>query len=366
MYRCVVVSKYSHVDISCYEVTYSRYYDVALNIGIVGLGFMGNTHLQAYTGMSSAHVIAIASSDVRKRAGDLMASDGNLNRPHTPIDFSKFSQYDNPQSLIADPTVDAVDLCVPTHRHASLAIAALQAGKHVLVEKPMALSARECDEMITASKSAGKVLMVAHVLRYWPEYATARDWIRNEKLGKIHSVSLRRCCACPQWSSWMRDPQKSGGGIFDLLIHDIDYSLQVFGYPEAVSAVGRESLSHGIDIVETRLYYPNGPDVIISGGWQTLGKFPFFMEFTILAERGALHYRSDGYPLTYHNIDGTSKVLEINSADPFQAELQAFTDASISGHPAVDCLPIDSALSTNIALAMCASRQKSGASVDLL
>jgi len=338
---------------------------VALNIGIVGLGFMGTTHLQAYTEIPAAHVIAVASSDARKRAGDLTAITGNLNRQRLLIDFSEFSLHSNPQSLFDDPTVDAVDLCVPTHLHASLTIAALQAGKHVLVEKPMALNTHECDKMIATAKSKEKVLMVAHVLRYWPEYVTARDWIRGNKLGKIHSVSLRRCCACPQWSSWMRDPQKSGGGIFDLLIHDLDYSLQVFGYPEAVSAVGHKSLSCGIDVVETRLHYPNGPDVTISGGWQTFGKFPFFMEFTILAERGALHYRSDGYPLIYHNIDGTSETLQVNAFDPFQAELQAFISASAVGNLAADCLPRDSARSTNIALAMCTSRQKSGALVRL-
>lgn len=140
-----------------------------MNIGIVGLGHMGVTHLQAYTEIPSARVSAVASSDPQKRNGDFSSIVSNLDLVINSVDFSSITTYGRPLDLFTDPTVDAVDLCVPTYLHAPLSIAALQAGKHVIVEKPMALSEDECNAMTQAAKSTGNTLMVAQVLRFWPE-----------------------------------------------------------------------------------------------------------------------------------------------------------------------------------------------------
>ena len=238
--------------------------------------------------------------------------------------------------------------------------AALEAGKHVLVEKPMALSAAECDSMILAAETAGKVLMVAQVIRCWPEYVAAREWIRDGRLGTVRSASFRRRCACPGWSRWLSERAKSGGGIFDLLIHDLDYALYLFGRPSSVSAVGSEDITHGIDVVETRLQYDEGPAVTVSGGWQGRGDFPFSMEFTIVGESGTLDFHSGQTPLTYYSPDGGSESIEVQQGDGFQAELEAFVAACRTGSPPVNCHPRDSALATRIALAMRASREQAG------
>ena len=95
------------------------------------------------------------------------------------MDFGKAARYRKFEDLLADPNVEAVDLCVPSYLHAKLALQALAAGKHVLVEKPMALTGEECDDMIAASKKAGKVLMVAQVLRFWPDYAAAWEMVHS-------------------------------------------------------------------------------------------------------------------------------------------------------------------------------------------
>ena len=321
---------------------------------------MGKTHLQAYREIPSATIVAVASSNARKRAGDLRAVSGNLSRCAEPYDFSGLSLYINPSDLFSDPAVEAVDLCVPTHLHAPLSIAALQAGKHVIVEKPMALNRHECDAMTQASQLAGKTLMVAQVIRFWPEYQAARTWVRENRLGTIYSAEFRRHCGCPQWNRWLPNPKMSGGGIFDLLIHDLDYSLHVFGRPTAVSAVGTKNTSCGIDIVSTHLHYEKGPLVSVSGGWQTHGEFPFSMDFTILGEFGALHYHSGQSPLVHYNQNGVKKTIRVSSLDPFRAELEAFISASTEGKPISKCSPQDSAFSTRIALAMCASRKQFG------
>ena len=321
---------------------------------------MGRTHLQAYREMPSATIVAVASSNARKLAGDLRTVSGNLGRCVQSYDFSSVSPYTNPGDLFSDSEVEAVDLCVPTHLHAPLSIAALQAGKHVIVEKPMALSRHECDTMTQASESAGKVLMVAQVIRFWPEYQAAHAWVRENRLGKIHYAEFRRRCGCPQWSNWLPNRKMSGGGVFDLLIHDLDYSLHVFGRPNSISAVGTENTSCGIDIADTHLHYEKGPLVSVSGGWQTRGDFPFSMDFTILGELGALHYHSGQSPLVHYNRNGIKKTIRVSSLDPFRAELEAFISASTEDKPVAKCSPQDSTFSTRMALAMCASRKQFG------
>ncbi len=329
-----------------------------MNIGVVGLGFMGGTHLQAYRAVPSAEIVAVASSDPRKREGDLSAVSGNLDVSAEPLDFTGVAPYSTPEELFADPNIEAVDLCVPTYLHAPLANAALEARKHVLVEKPMALSAAECDSMIAAAEAAGKVLMVAQVIRYWPEYVAAREWIRDGRLGTVRSASFRRRCACPGWSGWLSERAKSGGGIFDLLIHDLDYALYLFGRPTSVSAIGTEDIVSGIDVVGTRLRYDEGPAVTVSGGWQGRGDFPFSMAFTIVGEAGTLDFHSGQTPLTYYSPDGGSESIGVQQGDGFQAELEAFVAACKTGRPPANCPPQDSALATRIALAMRASREQ--------
>ena len=147
-----------------------------MRIGVVGLGFMGSTHLEAYQKVAGFELAAVASSDPQKLSGDLSAVGGNLDRGGGNYDFSAAARYAAAGELIADPDVEAVDLCTPTHLHAPLALQALAAGKHVLVEKPMALTAGDCGAMIAAAKKAGRVLMVAQVLRFFRNTRRRASW----------------------------------------------------------------------------------------------------------------------------------------------------------------------------------------------
>jgi len=331
-----------------------------VKVGVVGLGFMGSTHLQAYRNVANAQLAALCSGDEKKLAGDLSAIQGNLDRPGEVMDFGAAARYRNYEELLADRNVEAVDLCVPSYLHAQLTLQALAAGKHVLVEKPMALSGEECDAMIAASKMAGKVLMVAHVLRFWPDYAAAREKVRSGELGSLKAALFRRKCAAPAWGKWLKERDKSGGGIFDLLIHDVDYCLHVFGKPDSIAAIGVEEMDKGIDIIEARLHYAHGAPVVISGGRHHPNAYPFSMEFSILCEGGTLDFHSGLRRLTLFGADGQSSEVEVSPTDGFQAELQAFADACESGRAPDICLPEDSALATKMTLAMRASRERNG------
>src|SRR3954465_7200640 len=109
-----------------------------VGIGIVGIGFMGMIHYLAARKLSQGRVVALCSRDPRKLAGDWTSIQGNFGPRGTRMDLSGLALHADVSAILADPSVDLIDLCVPNDEHAALAIRALEAGKHVLVEKPIA------------------------------------------------------------------------------------------------------------------------------------------------------------------------------------------------------------------------------------
>jgi predicted dehydrogenase len=199
-----------------------------MRIAVLGLGFMGSTHLSALSAIPDAQLAAVFSSDERKLAGDLSAVQGNLGGPSERHDFSAVTKYRSIEALLADAGIDAVDICLPTHLHAPVAIAALRSRKHVIVEKPMALDEARAAAMIREAEKHDRVLMAGHVLRFFPVYQVLRETLRTGRLGAIRQAAFRRRCAPPAWSPWLLNAAKSGG-VFDLLIHDVDMCLHLFG-----------------------------------------------------------------------------------------------------------------------------------------
>ena len=235
-----------------------------LNIAVVGLGFMGVTHLKAWRQIPSVRLHAVVDADPRKLTGDLSAVAGNLGSGGEQFDFSDVRGYRLLDEALADPAIDAVDICLPTDEHAPAATAALRAGKHVLTEKPMALDAPTAEALIREAERSGRLLMAAHVLRFFPAYETLAESLRAGD--PVRSALFRRRCAAPVWSAWLKDPARSGGGIMDLLIHDADFCISLWGMPDAVHARGYRDLTRGIDVIHADLVYPDLGAVIITGG----------------------------------------------------------------------------------------------------
>src|ERR1051325_8748734 len=141
-----------------------------MKVAVLGLGFMGSVHARAL----GSRLGAVYFSDPGKRVGDLSAVKGNLEGAGGSLDFSGVTPYSSIDALLADPTIDAVDICLPTDLHESIATQALRVGKHVLVEKPMALDGESAGRMIAEAEKAGRILMTAQVLRFFPEYMALR------------------------------------------------------------------------------------------------------------------------------------------------------------------------------------------------
>jgi predicted dehydrogenase len=317
-----------------------------MKIALIGLGFMGSVHARALAG----RLAAVCSSDPRRLSGDLSAVRGNLGDPVGQLDFSQAKKCHNIAEVLADPAIDAVDICLPTFMHEEVAIAALRSGKHVLVEKPIALDGESARRMIAEAEANGRVLMAAQVLRFLPPYVALRESLR--RLGPVSRAWFHRRCAEPEWGGWLKDPALSGGGPFDLLIHDVDMCLHLFGPPREVSATGVNNSLHG------QLFYPSGMVAVITGGWEALGAYPFRMEYSVTAEGGSVEYSSVGTPPTLY--DTAARQLPLETEDGYAAEIEYFLNCCQTGTQPDRCPPQESAQSVDLMRLLLEARPRQG------
>ncbi len=324
---------------------------------------MGGMHLAALQSIPAARLVAVYSRDERKLSGDLSAVGGNLSGAGGIYDFSSLKKYRNLEDILNDREIDAVDICLPTNLHADVTVAALLAGKDVLVEKPMALDLDSSLRMLEASRSASRILMVAHVLRFFPEYQVLSNAIASGQYGSVRGAIFRRRCAAPAWSGWLGDPAKSGGGVFDLLIHDADICLHVFGKPESVSAIGYESLSDGIDIISARLHYKNALTIELAGGWHHPKTFPFTMEYTVVMDEGTIDFRHETRAPTLYTRTGDETAIPLGTRDGYAAEIEYFVQCCQSRHQPTLCLPAESAAAVGLMKLLLQSREENGTSI---
>jgi len=331
-----------------------------MRIAVLGLGFMGSTHLKAMRGIPGLELTAVFSSNERALAGDLSAIQGNVAGPGEKFDFTAVTKHRTIEALLEDPDIDAVDICLPTHLHSQVAVEALRAGKHVLVEKPIALDGKSADAMIAEAKKQNRVLMTAHVLRFFPMYQALRHAIANARLGCVRYAVFRRRCAAPAWSQWLKDPNQSGGGVFDLLIHDVDMCLHLFGPPESVSATGYEAIEAGIDVITCEMHYPGHGTVVVTGGWHHPKTYPFSMEYTVTTDQGTIEYSSQDRPPTLFRLDGTAELLPMADVDGYRSEIGYFAECCRTGARPVLCSPEDSAAALKLTRLMVEARNQNG------
>lgn len=305
-----------------------------IRIGIVGVGFMGMIHYLAAKKLRGATVTALCSRDPKKRAGDWRGIQGNFGPPGTQMDLSGLKTYAEVSELVADPDIDLVDICNPTHLHPETAIAALKAGKHVLVEKAIALEPKDADAMLQAAKAAGKLLMVAHVLPFVPEFGFAAKAIRSGQYGKLLGAHFQRVISRPDWSSDIGDASKTGGPAVDLHIHDTHFIGLVCGVPGKVFSSGVIENGAVAHLTTQYLYGDGGPAVACTSGALGQKGRPFVHGFEIYLERATLLHQSGVTPLTVLTEDGKSEQPKLEGGeitDGFTAEIQLAADATVSG-----------------------------------
>lgn len=314
---------------------------------------MGNTHADAFAKMNGVELAVICTHNLRALSGEFQFSGGNLKRETASRDLSNVRKCSDWNEMVRDPELEAIDICLPTDLHVSVAIAAMQAGKHVLCEKPLALTAVDCDRMIAEAEEHRRVLMAAQVLRFWPAYKYLERFVRSREYGAILSATFIRRCGLPDWSRWLTDDSRSGGAVLDLLIHDIDQALWLFGPPNRIAA---KSLGP-IDTIAAALIYAEGPDVRIQGGWFAAGS-PLSMTFQVRAQRAEVELTSQGLYLS--NQAGERKEVELDGAGPYETELAYFVECCRENRKPERCMPEDSARAVKLALLLKQSRSLGG------
>jgi predicted dehydrogenase len=260
-----------------------------VKVAVVGLGFMGVTHIKAYLKLKAAKIVAVCDSVRVPVNGVLPGVTGNITGSGA-IDLGRgVKVYRELAAMLVDPEVELVDLCVPTALHPAQAIAALEAGKHVLCEKPLALSLGKARRIVEATESARGFFMPAMCMRFWPGWSELKEVVKKKPYGKVQVASFRRLSPPPGWSKAIyNNASLSGGALLDLHIHDTDFVQFLFGRPKSVYSTGVVSKGNSIDHVVTQYHFPGGPAVYAEGTWLLTGNFN--MSYTVICERATLDY----------------------------------------------------------------------------
>lgn len=209
-----------------------------MKVGLTGIGFMGWIHWLAYQRIDSVNVASICSRDAKKREGDWTGIQGNFGPPGEKVDLTGVDVFESFDELLRSD-IDVVDICLPPHLHVEPCLQAIEAGKHVFCEKPLALTAADCDRLVEAARSQGVLLFVGQVLPFFPEYAKALEIIRSGNYGRPIGGSFKRIISDPTWLPDFFDPEKTGGPMIDLHVHDAHLIRMLFGMPNAVCSTGR-------------------------------------------------------------------------------------------------------------------------------
>ncbi len=260
-----------------------------IRVGIAGIGFMGMTHYLTYQKIRGVKVAALCEQDAKRLAGNWRSIKGNFGPAGEVMDLSGVARYADLDEMIADATLDLIDCCLPPAAHAAVTIAALKAGKHVFCEKPIALRPADAARMVDAAEKAGKLLMIGHVLPFFPEYKFAYDAISGGRYGRLLGGHFKRVISDPAWLPDFYNPAKVGGPMLDLHVHNAHFIRLVFGMPKAVHTVGTLRGEVAERFSTQFLYDPAKMVTATSGVIDQQGR-PFTHAYEIYLEKATLFF----------------------------------------------------------------------------
>lgn len=291
---------------------------------VIGLGFMGRTHVSAYRAVAARGVAvrlaAVADPALHEGSTRVPAALADPATPGPPLDLSGLRTYRDPCRLLADARPELVSICTPTDTHVDLAIAALEAGAHVLLEKPVALDADHIEPLARAASRTGRRVIPAMCMRFWPGWDWLHDRIADGCYGRLRSLALTRLGCEPAWSrAFYGDRRRSGGAIIDLHIHDADFVLFCLGMPARVFTTGRPNHL-------TTVYRYDGEradlHVTATGAWLGVRGFPFRMRYLAEFERAVADFdlgRDEPLLLTH---EGATTPVALEKTSAYEREVE--------------------------------------------
>jgi predicted dehydrogenase len=318
-----------------------------LKVGIIGVGGIAGSHFPGWRASEHAELIAI--SDVAKPTLERVGAEQGIDR-----------LYADPLKLIASPDIDIVDICTPNMFHTELAVAALNAGKHVLCEKPLAPTPEDIGRMITARDASGKMLMTAQHFRFNGAARALKAEIDGGALGNVYharSWMLRRVAA-PVRPGFILRKNSGGGPCIDIGVHILDLTLWMMGHPRPVSVSGvtQDKLARqpgafsvwGGDIppefdveefASAFVRFENGATLILEVSWLLHHKVPSGvedMQMWLYGDKGGSHWPSNEVLHSNYEtkqLSNTQLLRADTSVEPHAAECIAFADAIVNDKP---------------------------------
>lgn len=295
-------------------------------VAVIGAGGMGRTHARAYKDMENAALVGVL--DIRKEAAENLAAS---------VECKAFTDFEE-MLRVTEP--DVIDVCTPTPWHKEYVIKAAEARKHVITEKPMARTLADCYEMIETTSQAGVTFMVAHVLRFFPEFAAGKKLVESGAVGRPAVVRTTRGGGYPHgWNDWFGNFEWSGGVALDLIIHDYDWMRWTFGNVERVYAKGlvHRGIAH-TDYALVTLRFKNGAIGHIEGTW--LNPVRFAVEYEVAGDKGLIHFSNkQAVPLIIAQAKAEEEKPGVpipespTAQSPYYLELEHFIECIEKGKP---------------------------------
>lgn len=258
--------------------------EAPLRVGLIGAGGIAQDHMRAFE-QHPDRIKLVAVCDVREALARGLAAEAGVSAVYT--DASK---------MLALEAIDAVAICTTHDTHAPLSIAAIESGRHVFVEKPMACSLEQCRAMVSAAERAGVILMVGQNQRYAPSYRQAHLLVREGELGTIRAARCDAMQNLPDFvpsGHWLLDGKTAGGGVvISLAVHPVDLLRYFVGEITRVTSVTRvvrpEFLNQAEDYAVALFEFENGAVGELFATWSAF-RAPWVQEVTIFGDEGTLH-----------------------------------------------------------------------------
>lgn len=302
-----------------------------VKVGVIGLGMMGLTHLDAYAKRDDVEVVAIADKDPKRLSGEVRAVGNVDGQAQGGFDLSKPHKFDEGKNLIRSKRVEVIDICLPTHMHLDYARAAFRAGKHVLIEKPLARTYSDAKKILRAAEQFDGVAMCAMCMRFWPGWTWIKDAVDNKTYGKVLSATFRRVAQHPG-GGFYENGDLCGGALLDLHIHDTDFVHYLFGIPDAVTSRGYSAITNQPDHLVTQYHYDDVPLVVAEGGWAMAKGFGFTMSYSVNFERATAEYKlGQDKPLTLYEPGKSPAAVELEPRMGYDIEIEYFLDCIKTG-----------------------------------
>ncbi|HET6561122.1 MAG TPA: Gfo/Idh/MocA family oxidoreductase [Marmoricola sp.] len=293
-----------------------------LRVGLVGAGLIAGVHAHAYRASPGVRVVAVA-DPVRAKAERLAERYGAV-------------AVGTVEELL-DLPVDVVDVCTPPLSHADVAVTALDAGRHVLCEKPLARTLGDARRIVDAAGRAAGLFMVGHVSRFEPDHSGAKALVDAGRIGEVRMVTHTTTCAMPTWSEdgWVADPVRSGGPLVDQAVHSFDFARWVIGSPAVrVHCLAADTPAGPATYTLSTVRYANGAIAHVEAGWGHPASRGFKLAAEVVGTDGRITWSYDrmmGGVL--HPSSGPVEWFDVLGDRGFTAELRAFTDAVGRGGP---------------------------------